>query len=239
MSGHSKWHNIQAKKGKADAAKGRIFTKLGREIAVAAKGGADPATNSKLADVIAKAKAADAVLMGSIGGDTTTSPWYKLPPQLRPEAGLLALRKALNLFANLRPAVLYKELAGACPLKEEISSKGFDIMIMRELTNIATNDLAALTVSYVLRLGALYLGLRLMDGAANYYMAGMGHVMGTYIETDMRRDAYAHLQKLSDTYYSNTKVGQIMGRITNDLFDVTEFSHHCPEEFFIAFIKAK
>jgi 3-isopropylmalate dehydrogenase len=72
--------------------------------------------------------------MGSIGGDTTTSPWYKLPPNLRPEAGLLAIRKALNLFANLRPAVLYEELAGACPLKEEISSKGFDMMIMRELT---------------------------------------------------------------------------------------------------------
>ena len=85
-------------------------------------------------EAIEKAKAADAVLMGSIGGDTTTSPWYKLAPQLRPEAGLLALRKALNLFANLRPAVLYKELAGACPLKEEISCKGFDIMIMRELT---------------------------------------------------------------------------------------------------------
>ena len=85
-------------------------------------------------DAIAKAKAADAVLMGSIGGNTTTSPWYKLAPNLRPEAGLLSLRKALNLFANLRPAVLYKELSGACPLKEEISQKGFDIMIMRELT---------------------------------------------------------------------------------------------------------
>ena len=85
-------------------------------------------------EAIADAKAADAVLMGSIGGNTTTSPWYKLAPNLRPEAGLLKLRKALNLFANLRPAVLYKELAGACPLKEEISCKGFDIMIMRELT---------------------------------------------------------------------------------------------------------
>ena len=85
-------------------------------------------------EAIADAKAADAVLMGSIGGNTTTSPWYKLAPQLRPEAGLLKLRKALNLFANLRPAVLYKELADACPLKKEISSKGFDIMIMRELT---------------------------------------------------------------------------------------------------------
>lgn len=85
-------------------------------------------------EAIATAKAADAVLMGSIGGDTTKSPWYKLPPNLRPEAGLLAIRKALNLFANLRPAVLYEELSGACPLKEEISSAGFDMMIMRELT---------------------------------------------------------------------------------------------------------
>ncbi len=85
-------------------------------------------------EAIATAKAADAVLMGSIGGNTTTSPWYKLPPNLRPEAGLLKIRKALNLFANLRPAYLYEELAGACPLKEEISSQGFDMLIMRELT---------------------------------------------------------------------------------------------------------
>ena len=85
-------------------------------------------------EAIAAAKSADAVLMGSIGGDTTTSPWYKLPPNLRPEAGLLAIRKALNLFANLRPAILYSELKGACPLKEEISEAGFDMMIMRELT---------------------------------------------------------------------------------------------------------
>ena len=85
-------------------------------------------------EAVAAAKAADAVLMGSIGGDTTTSPWYKLAPELRPEAGLLAIRKALNLFANLRPAVLYDELADACPLKKEISSAGFDMMIMRELT---------------------------------------------------------------------------------------------------------
>ena len=85
-------------------------------------------------EAIETAKSADAVLMGSIGGDTTKSPWYQLPPNLRPEAGLLKIRKALNLFANLRPALLYKELAAACPLKEEISEKGFDIMIMRELT---------------------------------------------------------------------------------------------------------
>lgn len=85
-------------------------------------------------EAVATAKAADAVLMGSIGGNTSVSPWYQLPPNLRPEAGLLAIRKALNLFANLRPAVLYEELAGACPLKKEISSQGFDMLIMRELT---------------------------------------------------------------------------------------------------------
>ena len=85
-------------------------------------------------ETIATAKAADAVLMGSIGGNTSTSPWYKLPPEKRPEAGLLGIRKALNLFANLRPAYLYEELADACPLKKEISAKGFDMLIMRELT---------------------------------------------------------------------------------------------------------
>ncbi len=110
-------------------------------------------------------------------------------------------------------------------------------MIIRYITNTGMNDLAALTVSVILRLGALYLCLRIIDTVANFYMAYTGHVMGTRIETDMRRDAYAHLQRLSDTYYNNTKVGQIMGRITNDLFDVTEFSHHCPEEFFIAGVK--
>lgn len=85
-------------------------------------------------EIIAEAKACDAVLMGSIGGDAKTSPWYKLEPSKRPEAGLLKIRKALNLFANLRPAVLYEELKGACPLKEEITEGGFDMMIMRELT---------------------------------------------------------------------------------------------------------
>ena len=110
-------------------------------------------------------------------------------------------------------------------------------LIMRFLTNTATTDASLLTAGLVLRLGLIYLVLRIIDGLANYYMADMGHVMGVYVETDMRRDAFAHLQRLGYTYYSNTKVGQIMGRITNDLFDVTEFAHHCPEEFFIAAIK--
>ena len=93
------------------------------------------ATGVPLTDeAIAAAQASDAVLMGSIGGNTSTSPWYKLSPELRPEAGLLKLRKSLNLFANLRPAYLYEELKAACPLRDDIIGSGFDMMIMRELT---------------------------------------------------------------------------------------------------------
>ena len=85
-------------------------------------------------ETIEKAKASDAVLMGSIGGDAKTSPWYRLSPDKRPEAGLLKLRKSLNLFANVRPAYLYEELKAACPLRDEIIGDGFDMVIMRELT---------------------------------------------------------------------------------------------------------
>ena len=93
------------------------------------------ATGVPLTDeAIAQAKASDAVLMGSIGGNTSTSPWYKLAPELRPEAGLLKLRKSLNLFANLRPAYLYEELKAACPLRDDIIGDGFDLVVMRELT---------------------------------------------------------------------------------------------------------
>ena len=110
-------------------------------------------------------------------------------------------------------------------------------LILRYITNQGAQDLASLTVKTIWGIGMLYFGLRIVDGIANFYMAYTGHIMGARIETDMRQDAFEHLQKLSDTYYSNTKVGQLMSRITNDLFDVTEFAHHCPEEFFIAFIK--
>ena len=111
-------------------------------------------------------------------------------------------------------------------------------MIVREITDRATGgNISALTVSFVLRVGLFYLVLRIIDTVANYYMASVGHVMGTKMETDMRRDMFAHLQRLSFEFYDNTKIGSIMSRITSDLFDVTEFAHHCPEEFFIAFIK--
>ncbi len=110
-------------------------------------------------------------------------------------------------------------------------------LILRYITNIGMTDLSALTIRTIVTIGALYLLLRVIDGLASFYMAYTGHVMGAAIETDMREDAFAHLQKLSDNYFNNTKVGQIMSRITSDLFDVTEFAHHCPEEFFIAFLK--
>ena len=109
--------------------------------------------------------------------------------------------------------------------------------IMSTITNSAMGVGITLTAGIVLKLAALYFVLRIIDGAASYYMSSIGHIMGVHIETDMRRDAFDHLLKLDHTYYNNTKVGTIMGRITNDLFDVTEFAHHCPEEFFIAAIK--
>ncbi len=111
-------------------------------------------------------------------------------------------------------------------------------LMLRYLTDVGMNDLQVLTLRMILTIGGIYFLLRIIDGMASFYMAYTGHVMGASIETDMREDAFAHLQKLSDNYFNNAKVGQIMSRITSDLFDVTEFAHHCPEEFFIAFLKA-
>lgn len=110
-------------------------------------------------------------------------------------------------------------------------------LIVRQITDLGINNIAALTMEYIVRVGLLYLFLKLVDVGATFFMASVGHIMGTKIETDMRRSLFAHLQKLSFSYFDNTKIGQIMSRITSDLFEVTEFAHHCPEEFFIAAIK--
>lgn len=110
-------------------------------------------------------------------------------------------------------------------------------LLVRKITNAATSEPMTLTLQLILTIGGLYILLRCIDAAAMYYMNSRGHIMGTKMETDMRRDMFNHLQKLSFSYYNNAKVGVIMSRITHDLFDVTEFAHHCPEEFFIAFIK--
>lgn len=109
-------------------------------------------------------------------------------------------------------------------------------MIVREITQTVTEG-GNLTLTLIFGCTGFYLALRIIDTAANYYMATYGHIMGTKIESEMRYDFFAHLQKLSFSYYDNAKVGTLMSRITSDLFDITEFAHHCPEEFFIAGIK--
>lgn len=110
-------------------------------------------------------------------------------------------------------------------------------LIVRKITTCATEDIASLTLDLILRCGIFYIILRMIDSAASFYMSSYGHIMGTKIETSMRHDLFSHLQKLSFSYYDNTKVGTLMSRMTSDLFDVTEFAHHCPEEFLITGIK--
>ena len=110
-------------------------------------------------------------------------------------------------------------------------------IVVRDITEKGMNDLSLLTTKSILVVGLTYLALRLIDTAASFYMNGMGHIMGTRIETDMRRDLFGHLQKLPFSYYDETKIGQLMSRITSDLFDISEFAHHCPEEIFITSIK--
>lgn len=118
-----------------------------------------------------------------------------------------------------------------------IASEMFFPLIIQYITDTAINDFAKLTVTAILIAGSLYIGLRIIAILANYYMQYVGHIMGAKIETNMRSDMFLHLEKQSFTYYNNTKIGQIMSRITTDLFDITEFAHHGPEEFYIAALK--
>lgn len=110
-------------------------------------------------------------------------------------------------------------------------------LILRYMTNIGIADASSLTLQLITRIAVLFIIIKCVELVAVYYMASIGHIMGAKIETDMRFDMYKHLQTMSDNFYNETKVGQIMSRMTNDLFDITEFAHHCPEEYFIGFIK--
>jgi len=110
-------------------------------------------------------------------------------------------------------------------------------LILRYLTNVGIAEPGSLTLNLIVRIAVIFVLIKCVELVAVYYMASIGHIMGAKIETDMRFDMYKHLQTLSDNFYNETKVGQIMSRMTNDLFDITEFSHHCPEEYFIGFIK--
>jgi ATP-binding cassette subfamily B protein len=146
---------------------------------------------------------------------------------------LYLMRRFLPYFKKYRGTVA---LDLFCALLTTICDLVLPMMV-RLLTDTAVNNLADLTLRLVLIVGGTYLLLRIVDMFANYYMANVGHIMGARIETDMRKDLFSHLQELSYSYYSVTKVGQLMSRITSDLFDVTEFAHHCPEEYFIASVK--
>ena len=141
----------------------------------------------------------------------------RLAPYFKPYAGIMTLDLCCAALTTVCDLVL--------PL------------IVRHITGVVTDNAAALTLGLVLKLGALYLLLRAIDTAAYYYMQSMGHIMGAGIEADLRRDLFGHYQALSHDYYDNTKIGQLMSRITTDLNDITEFAHHMPEEFMIVVLK--
>lgn len=110
-------------------------------------------------------------------------------------------------------------------------------MIARKITDIAVNSPADLTVKIVLQMALVYAALKGVDMIAGYYMSYIGHTMGVKIEKNMREDMFARLLRMPMSFYDGTKVGQLMSRLTTDMFDISEFAHHCPEEFFIAALK--
>lgn len=151
--------------------------------------------------------------------------------QKRKPKGLL--RRFIPYFSKYKWILIFDLICAALTTVCELALP----LIIEQLTGRGMNDITSITLRYILYIGMLYLFLKLVDVGATFFMASVGHIMGAKIETDMRRDLFAHLQELSFSYFDNTKAGQIMSRITSDLFDVTEFAHHCPEEFFIAGIK--
>lgn len=147
---------------------------------------------------------------------------------------LQALRRLFPYFRPYRKSLVFDLFCAAMTTVCELVLP----MIVRLITNAATGESEyTLTTELILSVGCFYIFLRFIDALASYYMNSYGHIMGTKIETDLRRDLFSHLQKLSFSYYNNAKIGVLMSRITNDLFDITEFAHHCPEEFFIAGVK--
>ncbi len=147
--------------------------------------------------------------------------------------GKSPLRRFLPYYKKYRVTMVKDLLCAALTTICEIMLP----LLVREITGRIGGDPLSITVGFVITIGAAYLAMRIVDGLAYYYMASVGHIMGTKIETDMRKELFSHLQRLHMGYYDNAKVGTLMSRITGDLFDVTEFAHHCPEEFFIAGIK--
>ncbi len=154
--------------------------------------------------------------------------------KLTTNQSLAALKRLLPYFSPYKKSLAFDLFCAALTTVCELVLP----MIVRRITNAATGESGeVLTPGLILSVGCIYIFLRFVDALASYYMNSYGHIMGTRIETDLRRDLFSHLQKLSFSYYNNAKIGVLMSRITNDLFDITEFAHHCPEEFFIAGVK--
>lgn len=143
------------------------------------------------------------------------------------------LKRFVPYFKNYKHILFFDLFCASMTTVSEMALP----LILRYLTNIGIEDVGLLTLDIILKLSGIFFILKVIDVLSSYYMQRTGHIMGAKIETDMRKDVFNHLHKLSDSYFNDTKVGQIMTRITNDLFDVTEFAHHCPEEYFIGAIK--
>lgn len=144
------------------------------------------------------------------------------------------LGRLMPYYSNYKFLFITDMIAAVLTIVAEVTLP----LIIRNITNIAVADAATLTITYLLRLVGLYFVLKAIEVGATYYMQRYGHYMGARIERDMRRTVFSHIQYLSDEFYAKTKIGQLLARVTTDLFDVTEFAHHCPEEFLVAIIKA-
>ncbi|MGI5948719.1 ABC transporter ATP-binding protein [Peptoniphilus sp.] len=143
------------------------------------------------------------------------------------------IKKILPYFHKYRFTLMLDLICAAFTTASEMILP----LLLRKLTSVGMEDITLITASFITKLALIYLVIKVIEVIAQYFMTNIGHIMGAKIETDMRRDLYSHLQTLSYSFYNETKVGVIMSRITNDLFDITEFAHHCPEEYFIGAIK--
>ncbi|QQK08490.1 ABC transporter ATP-binding protein [Miniphocaeibacter halophilus] len=152
---------------------------------------------------------------------------------VKTHSNMTLIKRFVPYFSNYKSILFFDLFCASLTTVNEMVLP----LILRYLTNTGMEDISLITLSTIGKLGALFFVLKIIDVLSGYYMQKTGHIMGAKIETDMRKDVFNHLHKLSDSYFNDTKVGQIMTRITNDLFDVTEFAHHCPEEYFIGAIK--
>lgn len=113
----------------------------------------------------------------------------------------------------------------------------YPLLIRYVTNNVLVNYEIDDAMNIIIKLCIAIVGLSFIEFACNYFITYKGHMMGAKMEYDMRRDIFAHLQKMSFSFYDNQKTGQLMSRVTNDLFDITELCHHGPEDVVISLIK--